>query len=94
MRWTKSSQILGVDGSAGKVLEVFGGFFARVFVAHGAAAETDDGEIRREQLLAGEVVERRDELAAGQVAGEAEDDHDARVGHARGAGLDGSGLDV
>src|SRR5271166_1614480 len=74
-----------IDGAAGKFLEIFSGLFARVLVAHGTAAEADDGEIGREQLLAGEIVERGDELAAREVSGKAEDDHDAGVGHASGA---------
>ena len=46
----------------------------------GVARQADDGELAGEQLARCQVVERRDQLALGQVAGRAEDDHDARVG--------------
>ena len=69
-----------VDGAGGKLLEVFGDLLARIVVAHRIAADADDGKFARQQLLAGEVVERGNQLAAGQVAGKAEDHHDAGIG--------------
>ncbi len=43
-------------------------------VVHGGDGKPDDGELRGQQLRAGQVVERGDQLAPGQVAGSAEDD--------------------
>ena len=71
-----------IDGAGGELLEVFGELFAGIVVAHGTAAHADHGELARQQLLAGEVVESGNQLAAGQVAGKAENDHDARIGRA------------
>ena len=44
------------------------------------SGEADDREAARQELVAGKVVERGHELAAGKVAGGAEDDDDARLG--------------
>jgi hypothetical protein len=41
--------------------------------------DADDGKSGREQLLTGEVVQRRHQLAAGQVAARAEDDESASI---------------
>src|SRR5262245_22592284 len=46
------------------------------------AADTDDGELRRQQALEREVVERRHQRAAGQVPRGAESDHRAGAGRA------------
>ncbi len=70
---------IGIDGAGGKLFEVLGDLLARVFIAHGAAAHADHGELLRQQLLAGEVVESGNQLAARQVAGKAEDYHDTRI---------------
>ena len=68
-----------VDGAGGELLEVLAEFFSRVVMAHGSAADADDGEVGREQLLAQEVVEGGNKLASRQVAGKAKDRHDARI---------------
>ena len=46
-------------------------------------AKPEQDESRRQQPAVGQVVDRRDQLLAGQVAGDAEDDERARVGHPR-----------
>ena len=56
---------------------------AELLVAPVAAGESDDGEARRQQPLAREVVQRRHELARRQVAGRAEHDERTGVGRAR-----------
>ena len=55
-------------------------------MAHGSAADADDGEIGREQLLTEEIVESGNKLAAGEVTGKAENRHDTWIrgaSHAR-----------
>src|ERR1700757_3518463 len=47
-------------------------------VAHRRTSEADHGEFRWQQVLAREVIQRRDQLAAGPVAAGAEDDKYAR----------------
>ena len=47
-----------------------------------ATGEADDGEFRRQEATEQAVVERRRELAFGEIAGRAADDHGARLGHA------------
>ena len=47
-----------------------------------AAGEADDGELAGGGGRRGQLVERGDELAVGQVAGRAEEDDRARLGHA------------
>ena len=47
-------------------------------VADLAAADAEHGEVVGEKIIAGEVVEGGNQQAFGQIAGRAEDDHDAR----------------
>ena len=54
-----------------------------VAVAPVAAGEAEQGEARRQQAAVGEVVDRRDQLLARQVAGDAEHDQRARARDAR-----------
>src|SRR5439155_8200221 len=44
------------------------------------ARDADDGEALRQEVPAGERVQRREDLAAREIAGGAEDDEDARLG--------------
>ncbi len=69
------------DAAAGDdaVLHVGGeGLFERT------AGDADDGELLGKKAGLLEVIERGQELALGEVAGGAEDDDDAGVGHALG----------
>ena len=50
-----------------------------VLVGPVAAGEADEREAGRQQPAVGEVVDRRHELLAGEVAGDAEDHHPARA---------------
>ena len=59
------------------------GELGELAVAPVAAGESEQHEPRRQQTAVGQVVDRRDQLLAGQVAGDAEHDQRARVGHAR-----------
>ena len=54
---------------------------AQVVVGPVAAGEADDGVFGRQVSAPGQVVERRHELAMGQVARRAEEDHGAGLGH-------------
>src|SRR6266446_2848027 len=60
---------------------IFGDFFRKSFAktlrGEIVAGEADDGELLGEQIVAGKVAERGNELALSQVAGGPEDDHDA-----------------
>jgi hypothetical protein len=47
-------------------------------VVETARARADDRAALRQQPLVGQVVERRKQLAAGQITGRAEDDHRLR----------------
>jgi hypothetical protein len=47
-------------------------------------ADAYHSKLAREQLVPGQIVEGGEELAAGKVAGGAEDDHDAGVSRAGG----------
>ena len=49
-------------------------------------AQSDERELLREQILFGEIVERGNQLALGQIAGGAKDHHDAGIAGAAGAG--------
>ncbi len=58
-----------------------------------ATRYANDSELFRQQALLLEVIERRQQLALGEVAGGAEDDHDTRFGYALiFFGIDGLGL--
>ena len=54
-----------------------------VLVGPVAAGEADQAEARRQQAAVGEVVDRRHDLLARQVAGDAEQHQPARTGDAR-----------
>jgi len=56
---------------------------AEVLVAPGLGGVSDDGATRRQQVLGLEVVERRDQLAGGEVAGGSDDDDVLGVGPAQ-----------
>ena len=55
---------------------------AELVVGQLAAGRADDGEVLGQQAAHGRRVQRRHQLALGQVAGRAEDDEDARLGAA------------
>src|ERR1035441_8761905 len=74
-----------VDRAGGELFEVFRDFFARIIVTHGGTPHADHGELARQQLLAGEIVESGNQLAARQVSGKTEDHHHARICDASGS---------
>jgi hypothetical protein len=67
----------------GALLRRLAGQGLEVPVAPVAPGEAEQREAGREQPAVGQVVDRRDELLAGQVARDAEDDQRARVGDPR-----------
>ena len=67
-----------VQPVAGELLDRPAGALAEVLVVEAASARADDRVTLRQQALVGQVVERRKQLAARQIARRAEDDHDQR----------------
>ncbi len=66
-----------VDAVAGAVADPLVG--VALDFALGGQAEADDGEVRRQHAVHVEVVDGRQQLAPGQIAGRAEDDELARL---------------
>ena len=66
-------------GGAGVLLRGLAGQRLEVAVAPVAAGEAEQHEAGRQQAAVGQVVDGRDQLLAGQVAGDAEDDQRARL---------------
>ena len=73
---------LGAEIAAGELLDVGGRLGPELRIGDRLAPEPDQVEVGGEQAVHGEVVERREQLAGGQVAGGAEDDHAGRLGAA------------
>ena len=44
-------------------------FLAEILVGHRIARNSDDGELARQQIVLRQVVERGNQLAAGEIAG-------------------------
>ena len=57
--------------------------FAEILVGPIPSGKADQGEVRRQQPAVGQVVDRRHQLLAGQIAGDSEDHHAARAGNPR-----------
>jgi hypothetical protein len=74
------SPLLRVQGFAFDLLDAFAHLRAVAGVILSRTRDADDGELVGQQPLLAEVVDRGQELAAGQVARGAEDDDDAAVG--------------
>ena len=69
-----------LDGLTRKLLGRLLHFLAEHVVALVAPGEADDGHVRGQIAVGGEIVERGHELAMGQIAGRAEDDQRTRFG--------------
>ena len=69
---------IGPGLATGKFLDGAGGDLLELRVGNRLAAETDEIEIRGQQSVVREIVDRRDELARSQIAGSAENDHNGR----------------
>src|SRR5215470_11468788 len=70
---------LRIDRAGSELVYVLRHAVAELLVRHGGTSYADDRELAREQLFAGQIVERRNKFAAGKIAGRAEDDHNVRV---------------
>src|SRR5581483_4024694 len=70
---------LAVVGPGRELLHVVKHLLAEVLGGHLGVGDTEDGEFTREQLIFGEVIQSGNQLAAGQIAGSAEDDHDTGI---------------
>ena len=66
-----------VDGFGSERVDVFSDGLAKTFIVERIHCEPDDGEVVCQQIVTFQIVERWDELAPRQVAGCAEDHHDA-----------------
>jgi hypothetical protein len=71
-----------IQSVAGEIFDRPAGALAEAGVVEAASARADDRVALRQQALVGQVVEGRKQLAAGQIAGRAEDDQ--RLGWRRG----------
>ncbi len=60
--------------------DLFGQRLAEAIGGRVVAGEADDGELLREEIVVGEIAKRGNELALGEVAGGAENHHDAGSG--------------
>ena len=75
---------LAVVGSAAEFRQVVPDALAELVLGHVIDGASDQREILRQQVLLGQVIERRQQHALGQIAGCAEDHHGAAV---RGPGV-------
>src|SRR5208282_1375003 len=71
---------LQVDGLRREFRNLFTQNFAERFRGVIVHRESHDCELFGEQILLGEIDQRGDEFALGQISGDAEDDHDTRRG--------------
>src|SRR5262245_19346226 len=63
----------------GEVLSNLGGdLLAKLFIVHLAPREPDNCEFRSEEFLLGEVIQRRDKLALGEVTSRSKNHHHTR----------------
>ncbi len=65
-------------GTGVELLDVGGHALAELVGRHRVHGTADDGELVRQEAVAGQVEDRRHEQAFRQIAGRPEDDHDAR----------------
>src|SRR6185369_3107714 len=72
---------IGIHFVSGEFLDVFRDFLAEFLVRHGGAGHANHPEFPRQQVVFRQVVESRNQLAAGQIATGAKNHHGARVGY-------------
>ena len=70
---------VGINGFAGEFFQVLRQLAAKFVGGHGIARHADHGKLSRQEVVFRQVIERGDQLAAGQIAGSAENDHGARI---------------
>lgn len=88
--WGEVFPISRVDGAkAGKLINSRFHFLAEFVVAFRAAGKSDDGVVGGKGTFVLEAEKGRDELASGEIAAGAEDDHNERREY---AGWRGNGL--
>ncbi len=71
----KIGQMRFIDPGAGELRDRSPRVRPVAFIIHGAAAYTDNGGLLRQTLFTHQMVKRRQQLAVGQIAGAAKDDH-------------------
>src|SRR5580658_7077345 len=69
-----------VNRGGGEFADLLADLVTELFAGHLVARKSHQREVLGEQLVLGEIVKRRNELALGQVARRPKDHHDARVG--------------
>ena len=79
MRRTNHSQISGSTLSVANCLMSSETLLAEILVGQGRARHADHGEFPRQQVVFRQIVERGNQLAAGQVAAGAKNHHGAGI---------------
>jgi len=69
-----------IDRRGRELLDIAAYFLPELLLRKFIHREPDDREILRYMVALAQVVERRNQLARGQVSGRAEDHHDAAIG--------------
>ncbi len=69
----------GVHLVGGELLDVFRNFVAEILVGQWRTRHADHGEFPRQQVVFRQIVERGNQLAAGQVAAGAKNHHGAGI---------------
>ncbi len=75
-----------IDLGGGKIADLLADHVAKLLAVHLIASHAHQRKFLRKQIILGEIVERRDQLALGQVARSAEYHHHARIGRPARAG--------
>src|ERR1041385_544070 len=70
---------LGINGAGGKLIQIITHDLLVLFTAVIIAANAENREIRRKQFAFHKVINGREELARGEVAGAAKNNHDTRA---------------
>ena len=68
-----------IDRGGGKLVDLAAQKVAELLAVHLVARDTHQREFLGKQIVLRQVVERRDELALGEISGSAEDHHRARI---------------
>src|SRR5579859_3912606 len=71
---------LGIDILTGILPHIIRQLSTKIFVGHWIVRDAQNGELARKQIGFGQIVQSWNQLAASEVAGRAEDHHDARIG--------------
>ena len=70
---------VGIDRFAGKFLQVLRQLGAKFIGGHLVPRDANHGKLSRQKIVFRQVIKRRDQFAAGKIAGGAENNHCARI---------------